>query len=72
MQSKRQERKAKRAAEKQAALYKTTAPLTLADAFTPRGNPTGAPMESGLGKKQRTPGAFGRDKLRMKRGQTNA
>ena len=31
MQSKRQERKAKRAAEKQAALYKTTAPPTLTD-----------------------------------------
>lgn len=29
----RQERKAKRAAERQAALYKTTGPLTLDDAF---------------------------------------
>ena len=49
MQSNRQERKARRAAEKQVALYKTTPPLTLADIDTMMPTAQYTPKRKSLG-----------------------
>ena len=63
----KQKKRRKRFAEHDAAIYKTTPPLTLADAFTPRLTIVAGSTASGLPSRQTTPGAFGRDKLRMLR-----
>lgn len=70
----RRRRLAKAAGLRNAVMYRTTPPLTLDDVFgLPGGTSTGKgkrlPLDADepFPKRQRTPGAFGRDKCRMVR-----